>query len=276
MRLIKRMIIVVFIIISVLFIADYYRNLNHSNNTPPEIQMNTDILECSIHDSEDELLREITAGDKEDGDLTSGIIVESISNFVDQENHICNATYVVEDSDHHVTKATRKIKFTDYESPKFTLKQPLCFDLGSDVSVLDVLGATDERDGDISDKIKILSNTTSTSSAGQYTVTAQVTNSLGDTVKFKSNVVIKPENKLSSVIELKTNVAYVKKGENFQPLDYVKSVKDVDGHDINKSLVEVTNTNVDMKKKGSYSVEYTVNPEKTDEGITYLSVIVED
>ena len=259
MRLVKRIIIVVFIIISVLFIADYYRNLNHSNNTPPEIQMNTDILECSIHDSEDDLLREITAGDKEDGDLTSGIIVESISNFVDQENHICNATYVVEDSDHHVTKATRKIKFTDYESPKFTLKQPLCFDLGSDVSVLDVLGATDERDGDISDKIKILSNTTSTSSAGQYTVTAQVTNSLGDTVKFKSNVVIKPENKLSSVIELKTNVAYVKKGENFQPLDYVKSVKDVDGHDINKSLVE-----------------YTVNPEKTDEGITYLSVIVED
>ena len=130
MRLVKRIIIVVFIIISVLFIADYYRNLNHSNNTPPEIQMNTDILECSIHDSEDDLLREITAGDKEDGDLTSGIIVESISNFVDQENHICNATYVVEDSDHHVTKATRKIKFTDYESPKFTLKQPLCFDLG--------------------------------------------------------------------------------------------------------------------------------------------------
>ncbi len=276
MRLIKRIIIVLFIIISIIFVTDYYRDMHKTDDTPPKLQMSDDVLECSVHDGSDAFLKEITASDKEDGDLTSGIVVESVSNFVDHDNYICNVTYVVEDSDHHVTKGTRKVRFTDYRPPRFTLKQPLCFDLGSDTTVLDVLGATDERDGDISDKIKILSNTTSTSSAGQYTVTAQVTNSLGDTVKFKSIVVIKQENKLSPVIELETNVAYVKKGDSFNPMDYVKSVKDISGNSVSKSEVKVTNTNVDMDKTGSYSVEYTVNPEKTDEGITYLTVIVED
>lgn len=269
-------IIVAFLIISGMFAGNYYKEKKNTNYNAPVFSVDKDLLECSVEDDDKALTKGIVATDREDGDLTKDIIVESISKFVDKKEHICNITYAVEDSEHHVSKVSRKIKYVDYESPKFVLSEPLCFDVGSDTTVIDVLGANDVIDGKVTKKIKILSNTTATSVAGKYTVTAQVTNSLGDTAKFKSIVVIKQRNNLSPVINLKSNVVYLKVGKHFNAKDYIDSVKDPDGKDMDKSGVEVTNTNVNMKKAGFYTVEYTINDGESNENTTYLTVIVEE
>ncbi|MCR5737767.1 MAG: hypothetical protein K6G64_08970 [Eubacterium sp.] len=272
----RMIIIVIFLIISGVFLWRYYLYRTNINYNGPAFSVEQELLECSVKDDEKALIKGIVATDREDGDLSNKIIVESISKFVDKKEHICNITYAVEDSEHHVSKVSRKIKYVDYQPPRFVLSEPLCFDVGSDTTVVDVLGAKDGVDGDVSGKIKILSNTTATSVAGKYTVTAQVTNSLGDTAKFKSIVVIKQRNNLSPVISLKKNVVYLKVGDIFNAKEYIASVKSPEGKNLGTSAVEVTNTNVNMKKAGFYTVEFTVNGGESNENTTYLTVIVEE
>ena len=175
-----------------------------------------------------------------------------------------------------MAKKTRKIRFKDYEKPKFTLSQPLCFEVGSETSVADVIGAVDDYDGDISNSVKILSSTVSTGTAGEYTVTAQVTNSLGDTAKLKANVIVRQSNNLSPIIELKQNIVYLKKGAKFDEKEYIKSISDREGNKLDLSKAAVVSSSVDTKKVGSYSVEYAVNGAQDNAGSTYLTVVVEE
>lgn len=276
MRFFRPIVIAIFLIITTIFVINWYRDKHVVQDASPVIEIDEELLKCSVQDDKSSFLAGVKASDKEDGDLTSKVIVESISKFVDKKKHICKITYAVEDSKHNVTKRTRKILFTDYKPPRFALSQPLCFDVGSDTTVVKVLSAEDDFDGDITNKIKILSNTTSTSTSGEYTVTAQVTNSFGDTTKFKSVVIIKSNNNLSPVINLKKNVVYLKVGDKFAPEDYIDSVKSHSKKTMDKSLVEVGNTNVNMKKAGYYSVQYVINSGEKDEGSAYMAVIVED
>ena len=85
------------------------------------------------------------------------------------------------------------------------------------MSVKDIIGAEDVIDGDISKKVKYCLKEISTNISGDNTITAQVTNSLGDTVTLKSVVVIKQENNLSPEITLTKNIEYLKTGDEFQP-----------------------------------------------------------
>ena len=222
------------------------------------------------------MLKDVIAKDAEDGDITSNIVIESISKFVDKKKHISNITYVVSDSDNNVTKKTRQVQYTDYRKPRFTLSAPLCFDVGSDVNVPDVLGAVDDVDGDITDKVKILSSIASTRIAGSYVITAQATNSLGATSTIKATVTIRQENNLAPTIKLKKNIVYLKVGDKFNPESYVASVKDKNGKELPANLVKVVKSSVNLKKPGSYTVEYAVNYEQENEYITYLVVIVEE
>lgn len=246
------------------------------DKTYPEIEVSGDILEVSVKSDKQGLFEGVMAKDAKDGDLTNSIIIESISKFVDKTNHICNITYAVADSDNNVVKKTRKIKFTDYEKPKFTLSQPLCFDVGSDIDVADVIGAADDYDGDISRNVKILSSTVSMGMSGEYTVTAQVTNSLGDTAKLKANVIVRPRNNLSPVIELKKNIVYLKKGDKFNEQDYVAIIRDREGKILKNETASVISSSVNTKKAGCYSVEYAVDSVEDNAASTYLTVVVEE
>jgi hypothetical protein len=148
--------------------------------------------------------------------------------------------------------------------------------MGSDINVADVIGAVDDYDGDISRNVKILSSTVSTKTAGEYTVTAQVTNSFGDTVKIKALVVIKQENNLSPTIELKNNIVYLKVGDSFDATKYIRSVEDRNGEEISVNKVDVVSSSVNTKKAGCYTVEYSVSDDKYGDGEAYLTVVVED
>lgn len=276
MKYIKYGIIAIFIVITILFTINWFKEKNSTDNNRPTIEMDKDIIEVSVKDGDEELLKGVIAKDKEDGDISAEVIVESISQFVDKENHICNVTYAVADSDNNVVKITRKVKFTDYRSPRFTLLQPLCFNVGDDLTTTAVLGATDDRDGDISNKVKLLASTVYTGTAGEYTITAQVTNSLGDTSKLKATVIIRQGNNLSPVITLTDNIVYIAKGEDFDPYKYIKTVKDNEDKAISTGRVDIVSSTVDNKKEGTYAVEFLVTDDAGNEGSTYLTVVVEE
>lgn len=278
MKYVKYGMMVLFLIFVIFYMVHWYSSKAATDASVPEIiiSQQEQQLDVSVKDDQQALLKGVVAKDSKDGDITDRLVVESISKFVDKKEHICNITYAVADSDGHVAKATRKIRYVDYTKPRFVLDQPLCFETGSEVNVKDIIGAWDSIDGDISSKVKILSRSISTNISGDNTVTAQVTNSRGDTVTLKSVVIIKPENNLSPVISLSKNIEYLKVGEKFQPEKYVKSVEDSEGEGISLSNVKVRSSSVNTKKAGCYSVEYKVTDGEENEGIAYLTVVVEE
>ena len=277
MKYVKYGIIVLFISSLVIYIGNWYKEKSNIDNTGPKIIISEKEMQIDVSVTDKKsLLRGIVAKDSNNQDITDKIIIESISKFVDKKQHMSNITYAVADSAGHVAKATRKVRFTDYKKPRFVLKQPLYFDTGSDVKAKDVIGATDLFDGDISNKVKIVSRDISTNESGDGTITAQVTNSFGDTVTLKTVVIIKRENNLSPVIKLKKNIEYIKVGAKFDAEKYVESVTDSNGKKMSNSSVQVTSSSVKTSKAGCYIVEYAARDTKGQEGLAYLTVMVEE
>ncbi len=276
MRFVKPIVIVAFLIGTVLFVFKWWSFKGSLDTNPPKIELGPKMISVDVDATDRELMKSVQATDAKDGDLTAGLVIESISNFTDKKNHICNITYAVEDSDHNVAKATRKLKYNNYTPPKFVLRKPLQLETGSEESLRDIIGAEDCIDGDISRKVKILSAEFSTASTGDNTVTAQVTNSRGDTVTLKAHVIIKSINTKSPVINLKDNLVYIKKGSSFDERKYIDSVKSSTGKKLSKSRVKIMNSTVNTKKKGCYYVEYVMNEGEIDESLANLTVVVED
>ena len=75
----------------------------------PEITMDNSEISASIHAEESELLAGVTAYDKKDGDVTSSLAVEHISNFVEKGRR--KISIVAFDSDNHVTHAERELVY---------------------------------------------------------------------------------------------------------------------------------------------------------------------
>lgn len=102
---------VVFVIAAASFGYFKYEQINSKDNQAPAITMDTDSIQVSCQAEDGELLKGIKATDSKDGDVTGSLIVESVSNFM--ENHTRNMTVVAFDSDNHATKAARKITYAD-------------------------------------------------------------------------------------------------------------------------------------------------------------------
>ena len=94
----------------------YNRNLNADY---PEITSTVELLEISVQDPPEAMFRELKAKDATDGDLTSQIMVASMSHFI--ETGTVRVKYVVFDSHNNSATLTRQVRYTDYEAPVFTL-----------------------------------------------------------------------------------------------------------------------------------------------------------
>ncbi|MGN0382977.1 MAG: hypothetical protein ACI4DS_01805, partial [Eubacterium sp.] len=105
MRILRRIVVTLFILSVALFAAVSIHDRAMTDNTYPEIKSNSDVLELSINAEDDQLLSGLTAWDDKDGDLTDKIFVENISKFTDIASG--NITYAVVDSDNHIAKYTR-------------------------------------------------------------------------------------------------------------------------------------------------------------------------
>ncbi|MBC1920244.1 DUF5011 domain-containing protein [Listeria booriae] len=209
-------------------------------------------------------LAEVSAADKEDGDLTSDIQIIANDVNPDQEGTY-SVTYSVTDSDNNTTTKQVNVTVTSNELPVITatdhtIKKGSKFDPMSEVS------ATDKEDGDLTNAIKITANNVNTNKEGIYQITYSVTDSDDNTTTKDVTVIVTSNEKPAIQAEDQT----IKKGAKFDPIADVTATDQEDG-DLTKTIEVIRNT-VDTTKEGTYQVSYEVID--SDGNIAYKTITV--
>lgn len=276
MNIIRRITVFLFVLTLILYGGFRFIEYRKMDNTAPVITIDSERITISVKDSEEKLLEGVRAQDEEDGDITSEIIIEDISSFINDRRII---TYVVSDSHDNTTRATRELTYEDYTSPRITITSPLSYSLDTYASdILKDVEAHDAIDGNISDKIKV--NFTNPMEAGTYEAEFTVTNSCGDTVHLKVPVEIYSSG-ATPQIYLTDYVIYTKVGEAIDPYDYLDTIsigKSSNNKGENwqayRDKIKIDDKS-DSKKAGIYVITY----EATINGYTgksFLVAVVED
>ncbi len=129
----------------------------------------------------------VSATDKEDGDLTKKIKV--VENTVD--NKVLGTykiVYEVTDSYNQTTRKEIKVTIVKDQAPVINAEDRQVA-INSTFKELDNVSATDKEDGDLTKKIKVVENTVDTKKLGSYKVTYEVV----DSYKNKTTKTIKIE-----------------------------------------------------------------------------------
>lgn len=165
----------------------YYLSVrSDAHNNAPEIVITANSDDFSVNANEQDFLNGVTANDKEDGDVTDSIIIESISPFVSENTRV--VTYVAFDSHNNIKKYDREIHYTDYEKPSFENDSHIYVNKGTANEILAQMSVIDVIDGDISSQVKLETNDIKAGVPNDYNVKATVTNSCGDVVS--SDIVV--------------------------------------------------------------------------------------
>ena len=278
MRWFKYISITVFCVCLAAFMCHYLGLFEEKDNQGPVITFDSEMIEVSVSSSDEEFLTGVTANDNVDGDVSESLIVSGLS-LINEEEHTRNITYAAFDSSNNVSTKTRTIKYTDYKKPEFSLTKELVIYEGDKKSVLNYIRAYDVIDGDISQNIKLVSGSDTYTAVGYYPVVVGVSNSCGDYSEIELSVNVKENNAAviskTPEIALTDYLVYLKAGDSFEPMVYIKSVQSkVDGEVIDNSAVGVS-SNADTAVPGRYIVTYYVGNSLGLMGESNLTVIVE-
>lgn len=209
--------------VTLIFLGYRINEIRKEDSSGPVFSCDETELEVSIHDSDDVLLQGITANDKKDGDVTSSVLVEKLSNFYDGGRR--TVTYAAFDSDNHITEMEREIIYTDYTSPRFELSGSLRFRAGENVNVDQIVTASDCLDGDISSKVKILMDSVINDRViGFYDIEYEVTNSAGDKATLPVEIEIYQPSGNEVELNLEKYLVYYD-GTEIDYKDFLKSIK---------------------------------------------------
>lgn len=296
MKRLKLFGVVILICSTALFGFCIVRQFQNDDKVPPVIKMKDSSVEVSVNDGKKTLLNGVTAEDKKDGDVSDTLIVDNISDFLDDGSRF--VTIAAFDKDNNVAKAVRQITYRDYRKPRYDFKEPMRFQEG-DSDYLDNVKVTDDMDGDLSGMVNFSDNTQITADkAGEYKAQLQVRNSLGDTeyLPFTLEVLDSEDYSREPVIYLKHYVKYLKKGEKPDYKANMKAVsiggrkykltngKNMDDGVIGRDKIKVNDDDVNYKEPGVYEAQYSLTLDKesgtanqeTVRGITRLVVVVEE
>ncbi len=271
MKYVRIIVVLLFIASLGIYGSGVIKERREEDPTMPSITSDREVVEVSVNYEEADLLEGLTAYDEKDGDLTSEILVGEFSQFI--EEGICNVTYVVFDSSNQAARLSRRVQFTDYESPKFTLSEPLVFTVGNSQSASEKIGATDLLDGNISTLVKQTGSTIDYRTAGAYSISVEVTNSFGDVEEANLPVHVVEPSRQALEIGLSQTIVYLKQGESFQPRQYIETLEDSYGEALDTDLIEI-DSNVDTQTEGCYEVHYQAENENGLIGETWMTVIV--
>lgn len=269
MRTIKQVLIILLVLLAAGHIVTNIYQGSSDRKDPPTISCPSEILEVSAGDDETALLAGISASDPQDGDLTDRVIVGGISKLISKDT--AKVTFLVFDSDDNMGMCVRFIRYTDYQRPQFSINEPLIYTSTDNVNLLDRLSATDVVDGDITDRIRV-STLSSTDNSEIHNITIQVTNSVGDTAWLQLPVMVQQTDSARPVISLNSYLAYLDVGSDFDPMAYVDSVT-VDQTPIDVSNVSIV-SDVDTSTADTYRVTYTYNSNGSV-GTAILTVVVQ-
>lgn len=257
---------------------------NNLDTTGPVITVEEKMLEISVEDPQEALMRGITAMDDRDGDVTGRMLVESIYGIT--EDNVTTVTYAAFDRAGNVSKLQRQVRYKDYESPKLELYGSLCFPGGANVDVLEYVGARDVIEDDIRRRVRatLISNTKAINNIGSHVVRFQVTNSLGDTTQADIPVEVYDPEWYTAYVGLREYLVYLKVGDSFDPESYLKTFQvRGDSIDVSRGVPEDVYCSIDStvstRRPGVYTVDYNLSKNvnlMTFSGKAVLVVIVEE
>ena len=158
------------------------RSVTVADTTPPKIELKTDPTTFTLpnHEYKEE---GFTAEDNYDGDLTDKVERSEKDDVI---------TYTVTDSSGNTATETRKIVYGDPEPPKITLKGSAIMTMKAGDAFKDPgFTATDNADGDVTDKVKVKKSDFTTYSAGKHTLTYEVKDTYGNKAKATRTVLVR-------------------------------------------------------------------------------------
>lgn len=257
MKSIRFVTVIVFLIVLMGWMVSTFISSSNKDTIAPVISADADSIVVSVKDGDAGLLRGLHAYDDQDGDLSDSILIGNRSKFIQKGES--RVEFLVFDSNNNVGSYFLNVKYEDYTSPEFKLLKPFVFEKGSSVRVLDRLRLKDCIDGDISDKIKIVSSNVDVSKCGLYSMGIEASNKYGDLVSIKVPVLIVDS---VSNLELSDYFVTVEKGsKHFDPMSYVKS----------SSGDVVVENGVNLNVEGCYLVTFS-----DDSGESAMIVWVRD
>lgn len=283
MKKLKMASFVIFCISLAASLLFWFTQVRKGDRIGPVITMDQQELTVGLNATDKDFLKGVKAVDENDGDVTSSVVVESVSNFLSGGRRLVVLAAV--DNHNNVSRVNRIVKYAGYTSPTFELKKPLCFESGNSSksdTLLKNLKVKDKIDGDLSNQVKILTNSVvDLYTPGNYPVKLQVSNSAGDTVSFQSTIQVYDTNQRAEIpfIHLKKYLVYTKKGHKLKAKSYISKVcmgGDYDTNvrgDVSKKKVKIKD-NVNYNKAGSYEITYSVKTGKSRTGTVRLIVIV--
>ena len=275
----KRLFVIVMLLLTALSVGGVILYSVHKSMATgggsPEIRFAQEEIAVKTSTDDQVLLQGVTAEDPEDGDVTDSIMVESISHFVEKD--VVNVTYMAYDSQNHVARAMRRVRFTDYVSPRFSMSGPMVFSSKNVTEMLNYIEATDMVDGNISIKTHASFDDTNTAlaSPGSHNVELSVTNSLGDTARLTIPVLVVEELAHSEKIPLKTYLAYISRGSEFDPAFYLANEEQAAANEYTGERSVQINSAVNPSLPGVYAVDYSIVKDDTVTAVTRLIVVVE-
>ena len=272
MRFFQIAVAVIFLICCCVCSAFFLNNRLNRDLTIPKITFDSDEIHVSVSATDDDLLKGVEATDTKDGNISSKLIIESISNFIEPAK--AEIIYAVCDNDKHVAHNKRTVIYDDYSSPVFGLNSPLIFSVDRSITLTDAFCATDVIDGDISDNIILTVPDYEQGSEGIFTVHAMVSNSKGDTVNADFPLVVEEMDNDAPAIELTQYYLRVKSGDKVDPKKYIASAYDSAGNDLTASVTYKYKK--EAVTQGLYKVDYYVRSVNGSQGHTILLIAPEN
>ena len=288
-RVFRTVIIIFFVLVLIVFGIYRVRMMMLEDSAAPEISSETDSLQASVAVTDEELLAGMSAMDDKDGDVTESLVVASKSKFI--KKGTLRVNYAAFDSSNNVGTYTRELTYTDYQSPRFSISQPLRYLSGvTNVNYLSNVRATDCIDNNISSQIMYtLGEKQMTSDvASVQPLNLQVTNSAGDTAVIEME--IRYDDYVTYYTQsphLSNYVMYLKVGDT---PDYRSLLDGVWAGNVTRpfadtnfdplSDVEIDDSGADLGTPGAYTVVFRLSRLDRDNnrealGTAELLVIVE-
>lgn len=265
----RRVVSVILMLLLAVGYGAFLHFYEEDTNQPPQIRFDANHLELSVNDDEGRLLEGVHAEDAEDGDLTTEIIIDSISQFDSQKRR--TVRYVVFDRENKATQATRTISYTDYVAPKLYLADSLVQDTISVSKINKMAGATSCVDGDISNNVEVgigkLQDNKVVLKINAYDSTGTET-TLSVALEYDRTA-------YQSKIVLNEYLLYLPVGTTY---DFYQNVKDVMQGSVEvprlKEYVYIEG-DVDFQNPGIYEVYYKLRDEANSTAYTKGVVVIE-
>ncbi|MDI3236399.1 S8 family serine peptidase [Exiguobacterium antarcticum] len=209
--------------------------------------------------------RNISAMDETDGDVTQSILIAGTVN--NRKPGVYSLTYSVKDRSGNETKMIRRVTVKDSVKPIMTGATNHSISLNSKFYPKKGVTAKDNIDGDVTKKIQV-SGSVNVKKVGTYTMTYKVSDASSNTTIVIRKITVK-DNVKPVITGAKSKT--IKYKSSFKPMTGVTAKDNVDGS-LTKSI-KVTGK-VNTKRKGVYSLTYTVKDKATNSTVIKIKITV--